>query len=204
MSVKLTPKTKNENKVLREFLAAHEDAKRSITRLANAYKACVDAGIDMSRYVSKALAFRLQNIAAGRLLPEAHEKTLGNDAAVATLVMLSREQQKSIVLEGVKVWRDGKEVFVPLEDLRPSEARKIIDVTGGKARLLSAPEQAERQTPPRPRHDKIVQLRLTPEQFEALYRAAKKVGQSPQGFVIDQLYKAGVLPKEKPKLRRAA
>lgn len=194
MTAMTTIRTQIQNDLLGEFLRALEQAKQDIVKLATAYKACVDSGMDMSRY-GKGLGFRLLKIAEGKLLPEVHDKLLGNDAMVASLVTLPAEVQQTLLTHGVAVRRNDKDVVVPIEDVRPSEAKQLVDVIAGRGRLLTPAEQAARRAPIAPRHDKLVELRFTPEEYKLVQYEANKAHKSVTHYLKQQLYLAGVLKK---------
>jgi len=194
MTVKQSPENQLQTNLLAEFIAAINEAKRSIVKTAHAYKACVDAGIDMSRY-GKGLGFRLIKIAEGKLLPEAHDKLLGNDAMVEALATLPTATQKQLLDEGVSVWR-GKPEVVSVEDVRPSEARRLVDPV--TRRLLSPQEQGARQTVvPVARHDMPITINLSREDYNELASQAKRARLSPGAYILAELVKSGVLSKGK-------
>ncbi len=189
----VSEETQVQNDALGAFLRQLEKTRVNMAELAKAYQACVDQGVDLGRYVSKGMAFRLSSLACGKLLPDASERLLGNDAMTSTMAQLAADTQKRLLAEGVEVWRDNKATIVPVDEVRPSEARRLLDVTAGRPRLLGADEQAARSVPPKPRHDKIVELRVAPEEMEALNIAAHKAGQSVAHYVKRQLYLAGII-----------
>ena len=195
MKLVISDKTKHQNDLLGNFLAALDNAKTSIATLAISYEACIKSGMDMSRYVSKSLGMRLLSLAEGRLLPAAYDRLLGNDAMTRTMIALPLDTQKSLLADGVPIWRDGKAQTLPAEEIRANEARKLLDVTGGKARLLTPDEQAARLEPVMPRQDKLVELRLRPEEYEALAISAHKAKQSIVGYIKTQLHMHGVIGK---------
>lgn len=197
MTVVMLPKTQEQSDLLALFADCLNRTQQNIEELAHAYKACVDAGIDMSRY-GASLGARLMRIAEGKLLPTAAPKLLAlPDATIAALSSLAKVEQKRLWDEGAEIWRDNRAQKVPLEGVRAAEARRLIDATGGRARLLTPEEQAARQAPAIPRHDKLVELRFTPDEYEAVSRKAHKEQQSVAHYIKRQLYMAGVLGKLK-------
>lgn len=197
MALKLSREHQEQNQLLGDFLSALQKIQDDIVHLAQAYKACVDANMDMSRYVSKRLGFRLTKIAEGKLLPEAHERLLGNDAMVETMTLLPPMTQKKLMSEGIAVWRDEKAQVIPFDEVMPSEARRLVDATGGQARILSPEEQHLRAVPRPPRHDKILDIRFQPDEYEQVVLAARKAGLSPAFYIKRQLALAGIIGKKK-------
>lgn len=198
MQLVVSPATKQQNDLLGAFLRQLEGAKRNMQELASSYKACVDAGIDLSRYVSRSMAFRLIELANGKLHPEVSNRLLANDTMTIVMTMLPIDMQATLLERGVEVSRKGEATTVPIDDVRPGEARRLLDVTGGRPRLLSAKEQAARQAPIPRRADKQETIRFTPEEYYVLEQAAKKAQRSIPHYIKQQLYLAGILdPKAK-------
>jgi hypothetical protein len=193
MTVQMSDHTKLQNDLLSAFLAAQEAVKEDIAKLARAYKGCIDAGIDMSRYVTKGLGARLLSLAEGRLLLPAYERTLGNDALFQSIVLLPLETQEKLLAEGAHVVRDNTRIVAPLEEVRPSEARRLVDNTGGRPRLLDWDEQEARLVPSTPRHDQLIEMRFTPEEYQQIAHEARKAGQAVVHYLKRQLYETGVL-----------
>lgn len=195
LAVTLSEANKRQNAALSRFNAWVLDHKKHILLGAEIYAECVREGVDMTERLPARMRAIFENINRGRLLPEAADKLLGNEKMISVFSSVSLPQQERMMKEGVEVWRNNEPITVPVSDVRPSEAVRLLDRTGGQARLLSAVEQKERAEPRAPRHDKILTLRLTPRQYEDVARCAKRANRSPHHFIIDELVKAGALEK---------
>jgi hypothetical protein len=200
MTVKMSEQTALQTDLFGAFLKAIQATKDSIIGAARAYRACVDAGVDMSPQalkhagVSRKLINRLDKLSSGALIEETSTVLLAMpDAMVNTLASLPKDVQKDLLANGVPLVRAGKTLIVSVEDVQNTEAKRIVDSTGGRARLLTPEEQAERQEPVKPRSDKMVELRFTPAEFATLAHKAHKAGHSVEHYLKRQLYLEGTL-----------
>ena len=191
MQITLTEKTAEQNRLLSVFNEYNRSWQEKIAECAKAYADCVRAGIDMGERVGPSLRLLFERLADGKLIARAAPKLLGHPRMIEVMSSLPVEAQESIVDGGVEVWRGNEKTKVAFHDVAPSEAARLLDKTGGRPRLLSAEEQKQRAVPVRPRHDRIVDLRLTPAQYEELAVSAKKKGRSLPHFIIDALVAGG-------------
>lgn len=187
MTVMMPPKTAEQSELLGNFARLLERTQENMVDLAGAYKECVDAGIDMSRY-GASLGMRLLKIADGSLVPKTTAKVLAlPDATVRALATLSRIDQDSLWEEGVEVWRDDRVQRVTVDELHAGEARRLVDVIDGKGRLLSPLEQKERIKPAITKRDQIVKVRLTYEERVAAMAWAHRQGKSLEVLVREMI-----------------
>ena len=193
VNITLSDANKRQNDALSRFNAWLLDQRKHILRGAEIYAECIREGVDMTERLDARWRNLFENINRGRLLPDVAEKLVGNPKMVATISAIPTSQQKQLLEDGVEVWRNGRAQRVPLAEVQASEAIRLIDRTGGHARLLSAEEQKDRDQPRKPKHDKIVQLRLTPEQYEQVARVAKARGRSIPMVVHGALFEVGIL-----------
>jgi hypothetical protein len=190
-----SPLSRRQNEALGELLAELEQGRQTWLRIAQKFKACRDLGVEVEALKAKGLTagliFRLEALADGRLLPEANQRLLGNEIATKVFSELPELTQRRFLSSGVPVWRDGAEAVVPVEDLRPGEARRLIDP--GSKRVLEPAEQAARAEPVPVRRDKLLRLGFSPDQYNDIARQAKRAGLSPVGYLLAELVKAGVV-----------
>lgn len=187
MTVTMLPKTQEQSGLLAKFAICLERTHDDMVSLAHAYKACIDAGIDMSRY-GASLGMRLLKIAEGVLVPKTTAKVLAlPDATVKALASLSRAEQDRLWEDGVGIWRDGRVQRITIDDVRSGEARRMVDVIDGKGRLLSPLEQKERMSPAVTKRDQIVKVRLTYEERVAAGAWAHQKGKTLETLIRDMI-----------------
>lgn len=186
---------KRQNELLGAFLKAWSILGDNTQAAARTYKACVDEGLDMSRYVSsKSLATKLLLLAEDRLIPLPKAELLLLPAPVLeAMAKLPKDIQTRVYENGASVMRDGKVQQVPFHDIKASEAVRLVDTTGGVSRLVSPKEQVFRALPPRPKHDKLLQIRLSAEELEAIIQTSSKERKSPQSLIRDVLKDKGII-----------
>lgn len=200
MSVNSSALTAQQNQLLGDFIRSQEAAKNSLQDMANKYKACVDAGMDMVRYVPESLALRLLAIASGTLvndIPPAKLMALP-DSAIPVLASLPKSDQKDLWANGVDIWRQSGSAHVELVDLSASEFRRLADITGGHGRILTPAEQRDRiaaKATNVPVRDQLVTVRLTHDEMKEAAAKAHKLGK-PVHWYIAQLVQndTGVKP----------
>jgi hypothetical protein len=205
MTALASTQTQQQTTLWGDFVAALDNLKTGIERVAAKFQECKAAGIDMSARtleqhgIPRALVFRLEKIAAGRLLPTLGYRLLSApDATVDVLSTLPRETQETLAADGVPVWRNGVESKVPLEEVAASEARRLVDPVSG--RLLPPKEQAARATKPvaPKRNDQRVEVLLTREQYNELARAAERDGEpSVSRYIQILLVRSGAIKPQK-------
>lgn len=187
MTVTMLPNTIERTKLLAKFADLLERTQSDMIDLAHAYKACVDAGVDMSRY-GKSLGMRLLKIADGALVPKTTAKVLAlPDATVRALASLPRSVQDELWEHGVEIWRDDQPKRITVDDLRSAEARRLVDVCAGKGRLLSPLEQKERMTPAVVKRDQVLSVRLTYEEARDARAWAHKKGKSLETLIREMI-----------------
>jgi hypothetical protein len=179
-----------QNDLLAKFTKALQMTKESVTELALAYKACVDAEIDMSRY-GRSMGIRLMAVAEGRLMPlDAPRLMALPNALVNGLSFLPKAQQADLLENGVVIWRNGQARKVALEDVKDAEAKRLIDVAGDRGRILTPEEQETRATPAIPKRDQIIEVRLTYEERVSASTLAHSLGKSVPVMLRDMLREA--------------
>jgi hypothetical protein len=175
-----------QNQLLKAFHKAAHEVDVSLEKLALAFKACIDAGLDMSMHCEPSLAFRLSRIASGKLYaPTKLGLMLLEDRVVEALSTMTKAEQITLWEQGVKVVRREKTITIKPIDLRASEAYRVIDTTNGKGRVISVEEQMERAAPlPTPqKRDHIIATRFSYEEYKEILDYARREGKAPQDFV---------------------
>lgn len=205
MAVKQSQINKKQNDVLAAFVAALHETQRSIGELALRYKACIDAGCDMSRFEASeghGFGMRLLKVAEGKLLPRPMTiLAQANTNVIHALCTLPMPEQQRLLDGGLPVRRKGKTHLVPLCDVTRAQVKQAIDVVGGRGRILTPDEQTERTAKPAPKKDMLVSsdtMRLEPFEIEQIRKKADKAGRSFGLFLKSHLYETGVLaPRDK-------
>jgi len=199
MTAKMSNETRLQTDLLGSFIAAFEQVKVDIVKLAHCYKACIEEGMDLGRWVkTKAHALQLLKIAEGKLLPELQPLLIAAPEAVTvTVVAVPLETQRQWLDEGVPVARGGKAVRVPIDELQHAEAKRLLDPV--TKRILPPEEQAARMERPPAivKHDTPVTLEFSREDYNDIAAQAKRAGQSIKVFLLAELVKAGVLRRDK-------
>lgn len=175
MTVTLTKISKTQNDLLNAFAKLWAETGKNLVAAAIAFKACVDAGCDMSKYGK--IGPRLLQIAAGNLaVPTSATRLLViPEKAIAALVTLPFDAQTDLWNNGASILRGDRAQTIQLDEIRPNEAARLVDALGGKGRVLTPAEQKSRLVPRPPRRrDQEVKLRMTYEEVSAATLAAHK------------------------------
>jgi hypothetical protein len=185
--------TPEQRKRLEEFLRRREEAQASLLELARSYHECIKAKVDMREHVEACMHVRLMALAENKLAPRPITALLAlPDAAVKSLASLPKTQQERLWNDGVAIWRQGAATTVALTNLTAHEARRMVDITNGKGRMLTPEEQATRiavaQHPPA--RDQVVEIRLTYEERMQAHKLAQKRGRSVPTLMRDLLREA--------------
>lgn len=189
-----SPESKREQDLLGVLIRALDNHFNSMMAVAEAWKACVDGGVNVDRYVDKRTAAKLEIVLRGKLIDTVEKKALLLPAPVLqSLEAMPKEIQERLNSEGIEVLAGQKVRRATLADITTAEIRQAFDITEGRPRLLSIDEQRERKEPVKLRTDKTETLRFTPAEYLDLERAARKEGSSVKAYLKRQLYLTGIL-----------
>jgi hypothetical protein len=186
--------TPAQSELLETFLQAWDSLKESTLEAARAYKECIDAGIDMRRYIrGHSVHEKLLVLASGKLVPLKESEILFMPAfSVRALASLPKEEQKLALTEGIKVHRHGKVEQIPFVRLSATEVRGAIDMGDGQGRILTPEEQEVREVAPN-RKGQIIEVRLNYAEAKAMMTLAEREGSSPEEIIRELLREKGVV-----------
>lgn len=183
MTDKLTP---NQSKLLAAFDEAMKGAGKSTQAAADKYWECVNAGIDMSKRCTPAMAYRFKLMATGKLLDRHPLEFMSlDDKTLDALSRLSKPEQQKAWKEGAPVLRAGRVAVVPLSNVRPSEAAQIVDATRGVGRLRTPKEMMMRAKAKKKiqMKDHSTLIHWTYEEFRLIKRRADSQGKTIPAYI---------------------
>jgi hypothetical protein len=184
--------------LVRTFLAEWGKVKESSVAAARAYKACIDAGINMLPYVNNgSLHEKLLFIASGNLIPISQtEILLLPSYSVKALASLPHEEQRRVISDGIDIIRKDGVEKVPFARLNAGEVRNVINIKGGQGRVLSPAEQALKQKPIQTDRGHTIRVRLSYRDVEMIMAKAAEWNKSIDAIVREALQRNGIITSD--------